>query len=131
VNVLLISADPDVREMMALCVRGVRRLAGEAEVTFIEASDGVRGMARAWKEVPDVVVVDEISSRAGAFAVAKDLKGSLPPFPGRVIILLDRVQDAWLARWSEADAWFTKPVNPFDLAETVAGFLAKPQKEAV
>jgi DNA-binding NarL/FixJ family response regulator len=131
VNVLLVSADPTVRETMALCVRGVRRLAGETDVRIAEASDGVSGMKLAWRDLPDVVVVDEIASRAGAFAVARDLKGSLPPFPGRVVILLDRPQDAWLARWSGADAWFTKPVNPFDLAETVAGFLAEPEKEAV
>lgn len=128
-NVLLVAADPKVREMMALCARGLRRLVGE--VTFAEASDGVQGMKMAWRDLPDLVVADEISSRAGAFAVARDLKGSIPPFPGRVVILLDRPQDAWLARWSGADAWFTKPINPFQLSETIAGFLADAQKEAV
>ena len=117
--------------MMALCASGVRRKVGETDVRFVEASDGIAGMKIAWRDLPDVVVVDEIASRAGAFAVARDLKGSLPPFPGRVVILLDRRQDAWLARWSGADAWFTKPVNPFDLADTVAGFLAESEKEAV
>jgi CheY-like chemotaxis protein len=131
VNVLLVSANPQVREMMALCASGVRRKVGETAVRFVEASDGIAGMKIAWRDLPDVVVVDEIASRAGAFAVARDLKGSLPAFPGRVVILLDRRQDAWLARWSGADAWFTKPVNPFDLADTVAGFLAESEKEAV
>jgi DNA-binding response OmpR family regulator len=131
VNVLLIAADPKVRETMALCARGVRRLVGEAAVEFSEAADGVQGMAKAWKELPDVVVVDEITSRAGAFAVARDLKGSIPAFPGRVVILLDRPQDAWLARWAGADAWFTKPFNPFELSEVVAGFLTDAEKEAV
>ena len=131
VNVLVISADPAVRETMALCVGGVRRLAGEDEVILFEAADGVEGMSRAWQERPDVVGADEITSRAGAFAVARDLKGSLPPFEGRVVILLDRAQDAWLARWSGADAWFTKPVNPFELAETIAGFRSQARKEAV
>lgn len=130
-NVLLVSADPRVREMMSLCVRGVRRQVGKPDVQIAEASDGIAGMKLAWRDLPDVVVVDEITSRAGAFAVARDLTGSLPPFPGKVVILLDRPQDAWLARWSGADAWFTKPVNPFELAETVAGFLAEPEKEAV
>jgi DNA-binding response OmpR family regulator len=78
-----------------------------------------------------VVVADEIASRAGGFAVALDLKGAVPPFPGIVVILLDRPQDRWLARWSGADAWFDKPVNPFELAETVAALLAGDRKEAV
>jgi CheY-like chemotaxis protein len=131
VRVLLVSANPQVREMMAVSFRGLQRLRRGDPVEFIEATDGVRGMALAWREHPDVVVADEITSRAGAFAVARDLKGSIPPFEGRVVILLDRPQDAWLARWSGADAWFTKPVNPFELAETVAGFLREPEKEAV
>jgi twitching motility two-component system response regulator PilH len=131
VNVLLVSANPLVRDMMAVSSGGVGRLMGGGPVRVIEAADGVQGMALAWRERPDVVVLDEITSRAGAFAVARDLTGSIPPFEGRIVILLDLPQDAWLARWSGADAWFTKPVNPFDLAETVAGFLREPQKEAV
>jgi DNA-binding response OmpR family regulator len=34
-----------------------------------------------------------------------------------IVVLLARRQDAWLARWSGADAWFTKPVDPFELAD--------------
>jgi DNA-binding response OmpR family regulator len=81
-------------------------------------------MALAWRHLPEVVVADEIASRAGAFALTRELKGAAEPFPGRVVILLDRPQDAWLASWAGADAWFVKPVNPFELADTVAGFLA-------
>ncbi|HEX2266576.1 MAG TPA: hypothetical protein VHI97_00055, partial [Actinomycetota bacterium] len=74
---------------------------------------------------------DEIASRAGAFAVARDLKNADPQFPGRVIIFLDRRHDEWLARWSGADAWFVKPVNPFEIADTVAGFVGDDKREAV
>jgi DNA-binding NarL/FixJ family response regulator len=117
---------------MALTVRGIKRILGQdQDVEFIEAADGVAGIARARRDAPDVVVADEITSRTGAFALAKDLTGAMPPFGGRVVILLERKQDEWLARWSGADAWFTKPVNPFELADTVAGFVADDQKEAV
>jgi DNA-binding response OmpR family regulator len=126
---LLVSVDPHVRQMMALAARSVRRSLQDPFET-LEASNGVRGIALAWRELPDVVIADEISSRAGGFALAKDLKGADPPFPGAVVILLDRSQDAWLARWSGADAWFVKPVNPFELADTLAGFAAD-RKEAV
>jgi DNA-binding response OmpR family regulator len=129
VRVLLISADPDVRDSIGLAVRSAQR-PGEA-VEIVEARDGVEGIALAWRRRPDVVVADEIASRAGGFAVALDLKGAVPPFPGIVVILLDRPQDRWLARWSGADAWFDKPVNPFELAETVAALLAGDRKEAV
>jgi DNA-binding response OmpR family regulator len=130
VKVLLISNDPAVRDVMALCVRSLERH-GEERVQFLEARDGLQGIRMAWREWPDAVVADEMASRAGAFAVAKDLKEATEPFPGRVIILLDRVQDEWLARWSGADAWFVKPVNPFELADAVTGLLGIPNEEAV
>ena len=117
---------------MALVVRSVRRVLGsDQDLEFLEAADGVSGIARAWRDRPDVVVADEIASRAGAFALAKDLTGAIPPFEGRIVVLLERKQDAWLARWSGADAWFTKPVNPFELADAVAGFLTPDRREAV
>jgi DNA-binding response OmpR family regulator len=126
----VISADPAVRGWTALAVRSVL---GRSSEPFeeLEAADGVRGMALAWRHRPDVVVADEITSRAGAFAVARDLKGADPPFPGIVVILLDRSQDEWLARWSGADAWFVKPVNPFEMGDVLSGLLEARQKEAV
>jgi DNA-binding NarL/FixJ family response regulator len=130
VKVLLVSSDPSIRESMQLAVRGAERAVGEA-LEFLEATNGKEGIARAWRHAPEVVVADEIASPAGAFALAKDLKEADPPFRGAVIILLDRSQDAWLARWSGADAWFVKPVNPFELAESVARFLGAHREEAV
>jgi DNA-binding response OmpR family regulator len=129
VRALLVSADPDVRANIGLAVRNAVR-PGEP-VELIEARDGVEGIALAWRRLPDVVVADEIASRAGGFAVALDLKGAVPPFTGVVVILLDRPQDRWLARWSGADAWFDKPVNPFELGDTVAALLEAGRKEAV
>jgi DNA-binding NarL/FixJ family response regulator len=130
VKVLLVSEDPSVRESMELVVRSVERALGEP-FEFIDARNGKEGIALAWRHRPQVVVADEITSPAGAFALAKDLKDADPPFAGSVVILLDRSQDAWLARWSGADAWFVKPVNPFELAETVARFLGVSREEAV
>lgn len=124
------SADPAVREVMGLSARRIDRSGTGAPVDVREAQDGVEAIALAWRWRPDVVVADEITSRAGAFAVAKDLKGAVPPHPAKVVILLDRPQDRWLAAWSGADAWFDKPVNPFELADAVAGPPAAPEEEA-
>jgi DNA-binding response OmpR family regulator len=130
VKILLISSDPRVRDSMAVIMRSVKRSTGE-EPEFLEARDGIRGLTLAWRHLPQVVVADEIASRAGAFAVARELKTAASAFPGRVIIFLDRRQDEWLARWSGADAWFVKPVNPFEIADTVTGFLGEDEREAV
>ena len=119
VKVLVVSPDPKSRQAMGLAVRGIRRALGAASIELIEASDGERGIALARSEAPDVIVADEIASRAGAFALAHDLRNRREPFPGLIVILLDRPHDAWLARWSGADAWFDKPVDPFALADRV------------
>src|SRR6188472_1112907 len=107
-KVLLVSADPRVRETMALAARSVLRSAGPEPVELFSAENGLRGMAVAWARRPDIVVVDEIMSKAGAFALTKDLKGADPPFGGRIVVLLDRSVDEWLAEWAGADAWFVK-----------------------
>ena len=129
-KILLISSDPKVRDAMATIVRSVKRSTGE-EPEFLEARDGIRGVTLAWRHRPDLVVADEITSRAGAFAVARELTNADPAFSGRVIIFLDRRQDEWLARWSGADAWFVKPVNPFEIADTMTRFFGDDKREAV
>lgn len=126
-KVLLVSSDPKVRERMAVAVASAERALGEP-VVFLEARDGLDGMKRARREAVDVVVAEESSSRAGAFALARDLRGDATPFTGGIVVLLDRAQDWWLAQWSGADAWFTKPVDPFALADTVVGLMQRTQR---
>ncbi|MBI4261885.1 MAG: hypothetical protein HY658_15130 [Actinobacteria bacterium] len=117
-KVLVMSASAELRELMALATGSIERRLGEP-LEFLEASDGERAAKISWRERPDVVVADEIASRAGAFALAKDLRGAARPFGGVIVILLDRPHDAWLARWSGADAWFVKPADPFELADRI------------
>jgi DNA-binding response OmpR family regulator len=118
VKALVISPDEETRQHLRIALQSAERRTGGAW-QYLEASDGLAGLRVAWRELPDVVVVDEIASRAGAFAVAKDLRGAVEPFPGAIIIVLARREDAWLARWAGADAWFERPIDPFALADGV------------
>ncbi len=115
-DVLLVSPDERSRELMALSVRSIERRIG-SELRFRAAANGELGIRAALRDRPDVIVADEFASRAGAFALAKSLRDDAEPFTGIIIILLERKHDAWLARWSGADAWFVKPVDPFELAD--------------
>jgi DNA-binding response OmpR family regulator len=124
VKALLISADPKLRQTLRVSLGAVERTGG-APWRYLETADGLEGIRVAWRELPEVVVADEITSRAGAFAVVKDLKGAMEPFPGVVMVVLARGQDEWLAKWSGADAWFVKPVDPFALADTVVSLLER------
>ena len=115
-EVLLVSPDPRSRELMALAVRSIERRLG-TELRFRAAANGELGIRAALRDRPEVVVADEIASRAGAFALTRALRDDVEPYTGAVIILLERSQDTWLAKWSGADAWFVMPVDPFELAD--------------
>jgi DNA-binding response OmpR family regulator len=128
VKALLISADPELRRILAVALGSARRRT-RAGWDFLEAGNGLEGLRVAWRELPDVVVADEIASGAGAFAVAKDLRGAEQPFPGAIVIILARPLDAWLAKWSGADAWFPRPVDPFALSDKVVELVGAPSTE--
>ena len=127
-DVLLVSPDPAARDLMRLVVGSVERRLG-SPLAFSEAPDGDVGARVALRDRHDVVVADEIASRAGAFSLAKTLRGDADPFRGAIVILLERRQDSWLARWSGADAWFVKPVDPFELADHLLGLIGRNERE--
>ena len=118
VDVLLVSPDPVSRDLTALAVRSIERRLG-SPLRFRAAKNGELGIRAALRDRPEIVVADEIASRAGAFALARALRDDAVPFTGVIVILLERKHDAWLARWSGADAWFVRPVDPFELADRV------------
>ena len=81
VDVLLVSPDPESRELMALGVRSLERRLG-VELRFRAAKDGALGIKAALRDRPDIIVADEIASHAGAFALAKRLRDDVSPTPG-------------------------------------------------
>jgi DNA-binding response OmpR family regulator len=130
-DVLLVSPDHESRAMMRLIVRSIERAVG-SPLRFLEASDGEEGARTGLRARPDAIVADEIASRAGGFALARALRGDPDPYDGPIVILLERRQDAWLARWSGADAWFVKPVDPFEVADRLLELVERrPEKETV
>ena len=131
-RVLLVSPDANARDLMRIAVGSLERRLGEP-VSFLNAPDGELGAKVGLRERPDAVVADEIASRAGAFSMAKDLRGAPNPYLGPIVIILERKHDAWLARWSGADAWFVRPVDPFELADRLVDLIRSrgQQKETV
>jgi DNA-binding response OmpR family regulator len=80
---------------------------------FAEARDGNDALEIARDETPDIVITDDSTEPFGGFGLARELK--ILPQPPRVIVLLQRAQDAWLARWSGADRWLLQPIDPVEL----------------
>ncbi len=127
-RILLVSADANARDLMRVSVGSIERRLGEP-VSFIESENGEHGARIGLRERPDAVVADEIASRAGAFSLARDLRGAPDPYDGPIVILLERKHDVWLARWSGADAWFVRPIDPFELADRLVELISGRQKE--
>lgn len=73
----------------------------------------------------DLAILDGEANPAGGMGVAKQLKDEITPCPP-IVVLTGRADDAWLARWSRADAAVPHPVDPIALSRAVLGLLRTP-----
>jgi DNA-binding response OmpR family regulator len=114
IQILLVAGGQRTRDRLRLALERLD-VAGE-ESDFIEVSDGNQAVAVAEARHPDLVVVEVGVTPYGAFGIARDVKASTE-VACPVLVVLERPQDEWLARWSGADALVNRPVDPFALAE--------------
>ena len=115
-KVLIASEDPRARTWV--------RFALGPGWGIAEASDGNEARRMVEHESPDLVIADETMEHYGAFGMSRDMKQvSKPP---AIIVLLERAQDDWLARWAGVDRWFLRPVDPFDLADAARELTTSP-----
>jgi DNA-binding response OmpR family regulator len=76
---------------------------------------------------PDLVILDQQIGSMGAFAICYDLRleaGAGRAKPAKVLILLDRRADVYLARRCNADGWLLKPLDPIRLRRATKALLA-------
>jgi CheY-like chemotaxis protein len=127
IQILLVADDPGFRDRLALALERLE-LSGE-EVAFLEAANGNDALVLAEAHKPDLVVADVSVSPYGGFGLTRDLKAN-PEISCPVILVLDRLQDEWLGRWSGADALVNRPVDPFALAQVASRLLQEEEGEA-
>lgn len=75
----------------------------------------------------DLVVTDETTEPFGGLGLSREVKLLIDP--PAIIVLLERSQDQWLARWSGADRWLVRPIDAFELAD-IAAALVRPAPAA-
>ena len=126
-QILLVADDPGFRDRLTLALERLE-LSGE-EVVFLEAANGNDALVMAEAHQPDLVVADVSVSPYGGFGLTRDLKAN-PEISCPVILVLDRLQDEWLGRWSGADALVNRPVDPFALAQVASRLLQEEEGEA-
>jgi hypothetical protein len=70
----------------------------------------------------DLFILDGEAVPEGGMGIARQLKDEVFNCPS-VLLITGRREDAWLAAWSRAEASVIHPIDPFTLANTVAGLL--------
>jgi DNA-binding response OmpR family regulator len=121
--VIVVIAEKDPHDLEAL------RAAFEApECEVLAALDGRVAVTLTRERKPEAVVLASSLGSMGGFAASREIKTSAElgeiPEP-KVVVLIEREADAWLAQWSRCDAWLVKPVDPVDVADLVRELLAK------
>jgi CheY-like chemotaxis protein len=117
-TVLVVDDDPVIQKLLQVNFE----MEGYAVIT---AGDGVEGLERARAERPDIVICDIMMPRMDGLEVARRLKGD-PDTAGIPIVLLSaKAQQADVAAGEAtgADEYVTKPFDPLDLLQRVAGLL--------
>jgi len=119
-TVLVVDDDPVIQKLLQVNFE----MEGYSVMT---ASDGLEGLERARAERPDVIICDIMMPRMDGLEVTRALKGD-PETAGIPILLLSaKAQQADVAagQASGADDYVTKPFDPLDLLQRVAGLLGK------
>lgn len=120
-KILLVSGGPKVTAQVTSALLG-------EDFTHFEVRTPQRAL-KVLEEDPsfDLLLADADTHPTGGFFLSREVRlraadgHQMPP----VVLLVARPQDEYLARWSEADAWLIKPVDPFDLAEVVESLVER------
>ncbi|CAL9287970.1 MULTISPECIES: hypothetical protein [unclassified Streptomyces] len=120
-TVLVYSDDANTRAQVRLAA-GRRPAADVPPVEYVECATLPAVLERLGQGGVDVCVLDGEAVPAGGMGVCRQIKDEVFDCPP-VLLLIGRAQDAWLATWSRADAAVTLPVDPAELADSLAGLL--------
>jgi DNA-binding response OmpR family regulator len=93
---------------------------------IIESNDGRKSREIVAREEPEAVIVDMQIGSMGGVAVCMDLRleesgGRLPAT--KILIVVDRRADVFLARRSGADGYLVRPMNPIRLRQALKSIL--------
>ncbi len=91
-------------------------------VEYVECADGPAVVASVDAGGIDVAILDGEAWPTGGMGLARQFKDEVRD-PPATVLLVARRDDAWLARWSRAEAVLALPIDPFALSETVVRLL--------
>ncbi|MCB0932819.1 MAG: response regulator transcription factor [Mycobacterium sp.] len=124
VRVLVYSSNSGTREQVRLAL-GTRVHPDLPELIYTEVATGPMVVRLMDAGGFDLVILDGEASPVGGMGIAKQLKDEIADCPP-IVVLTGRADDAWLAKWSRAEAAVPQPIDPIRLAEAVVGLLRAP-----
>ena len=125
-RILLYSSNTRTREQVRLAL-GTRLDPALPELSFTDVATGPMVIQLMDAGGFDLVILDGESSPVGGMGIAKQLKDEIADCPP-VLVLTGRADDAWLARWSRAEAAVPHPIDPIGLGDAVVGLLRSPAR---
>jgi DNA-binding response OmpR family regulator len=123
-RVLVYSDNPRIREQVRLAL-GTRVHPDLPELTYLEVATGPMVIKQMDDDGFDLVILDGEATPVGGMGIAKQLKDEIADCPP-ILVLTGRRDDAWLAKWSRAEAAVPHPIDPIRLGEAVVPLLRTP-----
>ena len=122
-RILVYSDDANVRERVRLAL-GKRIHPELPELTYVDVATGPMVIRHIEKDDIDLAILDGEATPAGGMGIAKQLKDEVADCPP-IVVLTGRRDDAWLAKWSRAEAAVPLPIDPIELADAVVRILRR------
>jgi DNA-binding response OmpR family regulator len=122
-RILVYSDDANVREQVRLAL-GKRIHPELPELTYVDVATGPMVIRQVETGDIDLAILDGEATPTGGMGIAKQLKDEVADCPP-IVVLTGRRDDAWLARWSRAEAAVPLPIDPIELADAVVGILRR------
>jgi len=121
-RVLVIEDSASVRRLIEVCLRVL-------DVEVISAEDGVKGLAEARANRPDVIVLDIGLPGMDGWEVLRRLRADITTQAIKVLVLTAHAQPEVAAQANAvgADDFMTKPFRPSDLRERIQGLFIPAQ----
>lgn len=120
-TILIYSDDRSVRDAIKVAM-GRRVAADLPEISVVECATYQAAIKTLDAGGIDLIIADGEAAPLGGMGLCRQAKDEIANCPP-VLLLVQRVADAWLATWSRADAVVPYPIDPVRLPTPVAELL--------
>jgi DNA-binding NarL/FixJ family response regulator len=119
--VVVFSHSRAFRDQIRLAV-GRRPAPDLGRVEYIECTTGEQVVAQADAGGVDLMIFDGEAQPTGGMGICRQLKSELDDCP-KILVVVARRDDRWLATWSQADGIISQPLDAAQAAAAAADLL--------